>query len=162
MEFRNCDSNADKVKLCESVRKGLAEIYEDEPEAFGPVSMSENPYKDLDDVNEIDLREHQVKVKTEKEQIKRGYSRAQERIKNLRQKFSDAVTTGRRNGSGQITLDYYDEFVYADNFSDNTSSSSSNSLSNNTPYNYCHSCTSTLTKRKISINRNEEYLDTDQ
>ena len=56
MEFRNCDSNADKVKLYENVRKGLAEIYEDEPEAFGPASVSENPYKYLDGVNEFDLR----------------------------------------------------------------------------------------------------------
>ena len=30
MEFRNCDSNTDKVKLYESVWKSLAEIYEDE------------------------------------------------------------------------------------------------------------------------------------
>ena len=44
MEFRNCESNADKVKLYENVRKGLTEIYED--------------------------------------------SRVQERVKNLRQKFS--------------------------------------------------------------------------
>ena len=55
------------------MRKGLAEIYEDEPDAFGPASVSENPYKDLDDVNEFDLREYQVKVKTEKEQIKRRF-----------------------------------------------------------------------------------------
>ena len=40
MEFRNCDSNTDKVKLYESVWKSLAEIYEDEPEAFGPASVS--------------------------------------------------------------------------------------------------------------------------
>ena len=69
------------------MRKGLAEIYEDEPEAFGPSLVSENPYKDLDDVNEIDLREYQVKVKREKEQIKREYSRVQERVNNLRQIF---------------------------------------------------------------------------
>ena len=67
MKFRNCKSNANKVKLYESVRKGLAEIYEDEPDTFGPASVSENPYKDLDDVNEFDLREYQVKVKIEKE-----------------------------------------------------------------------------------------------
>ena len=35
MEFRNSDSNADKVSLYESVTKDLAEIYEDEAEAFG-------------------------------------------------------------------------------------------------------------------------------
>ena len=46
-KFRNCDSNAGKVKLYESVRKGLSEIYEDEPEAFGPALVSENPYKDF-------------------------------------------------------------------------------------------------------------------
>ena len=57
MEFKNWDSNADKVKLYESVRKGLAEIYEVEPDAFGPASVCENPYKDLDDVNGFDLRE---------------------------------------------------------------------------------------------------------
>ena len=55
MEFRNYDSNADKVKLYESVRKSLAEIYEDETEAFDLASVSENPGKDLDDVKEINL-----------------------------------------------------------------------------------------------------------
>ena len=88
MEFRNCDSNADKVKWYETVRKGQAEIYEEEPDAFGPASASENPYKDLDDVNDIDLREYKVKVKTEREQIKRKYSRVQEKGRNLRQEIS--------------------------------------------------------------------------
>ena len=87
MEFRNLDANADKVKLYESVRKGLVEIYEDEPKAFSPASVR-NPYKDLDGVNETDLTKYQVKVNTEKEQIKKGYSRVQERVKNLMQKFS--------------------------------------------------------------------------
>ena len=32
MESRNCDSNAEKVKLNESVRKSLAEIHGDELE----------------------------------------------------------------------------------------------------------------------------------
>ena len=40
MEFRNCNSNADKVKLYEGLRKSLAEIYEYEPESFGPASVS--------------------------------------------------------------------------------------------------------------------------
>ena len=51
MSFRNCDW------------KSLAEIYGNEPEAFNPVSVKKIPYKNLD-VNEIDLREYQVKVKT--------------------------------------------------------------------------------------------------
>ena len=35
----------------------------------------ENPYKDLDDINEIDLKEYHMKLNTEKKQIERGYSR---------------------------------------------------------------------------------------
>ena len=37
------------------MKKSLTEIDEDEPEAFGPASVSENPYKDLDNVNGIGL-----------------------------------------------------------------------------------------------------------
>ena len=33
--------------------------------------MRENPYKDLDGVNEMDLTKHKVQVNTEKEQIKK-------------------------------------------------------------------------------------------
>ena len=47
MEFRYCDSDADKASLYESVRKCVAEIYEDEPQAFSRASVSENPYKDF-------------------------------------------------------------------------------------------------------------------
>ena len=72
-----------QLKLYESVRKGLAEIYKDENDVKGPAPGRENPYKDLDDVNEIALRENQVKVKTKKEQIKRGHYRVQERVKNF-------------------------------------------------------------------------------
>ena len=51
MQFRICDSNADKFKLYdESARKSLAELYH-EPETYGPASGSENPYKNLDDVS---------------------------------------------------------------------------------------------------------------
>ena len=105
----------------------------------------------------------------------------------MRQKLSEAVTTGRRIASKQITIDYYNELVktwggppafetlssgsnnncaidnfYADNFSDLPNNRSSNSLSNSTPYNCRHFSASTLTKWKISIDRNKEYLlDTD-
>ena len=111
MEFRNCDSNDYKVKLYESLRKTLAEIYKDKPETFGLASVSENPYKDLDDVNETELREYQKKVKTEKKQIKRGYSHFQEIVKNVRQKVTEAVTKSRISGSGQITTEFYDELL---------------------------------------------------
>ena len=56
-EFRNCGSNVDKFKLYESIRKGLEEMHEDKPDAFGPALASENPNEDLHDVNEFDFRE---------------------------------------------------------------------------------------------------------
>ena len=55
MDFRNWDWNAKKVKLYESVRKALAEICEDGPKASSPASVRENPYKDLEGVNEMGL-----------------------------------------------------------------------------------------------------------
>ena len=115
------------------------------------------------------LRDNQVISESKKRKgTNRGYSRVQERVKNwrysrfhkrvdLRQKNSKAVSTGRRNCSRQIAIDYYDELVKrlggspaselsygsnttcvndnvnADNFSDDPSSSGSDSLSNNTP-----------------------------
>ena len=37
------------------MKKSLTEIDGDEPEEFGPASVSQNPYKDLDDANGIGL-----------------------------------------------------------------------------------------------------------
>ena len=51
------------MRVSEKVQKN----YEVEREAFGPASVRKNPYENLDDVNEIDLREYQAKVKLEKE-----------------------------------------------------------------------------------------------
>ena len=62
-------------------------------------------------MNDVDLKEYQIKIKTEKELINRGYTRVQEKVKVLRQKFSEAVTTGTRSGSGQIVMEHYDDLV---------------------------------------------------
>ena len=62
-EFRNCDLMLKKSNYMKVWGKSLAEINEDELGAFGPAPVSENPYKDLDDINEIDLREYRAKVK---------------------------------------------------------------------------------------------------
>lgn len=49
--------------------------------------------------------------KIDKALIKRGYTRVQEKLKEIRQKFSEAVTSGRRSGSGKIILEFYDQLV---------------------------------------------------
>lgn len=82
------------------MRKSLAEIFEDEPEAFDPASVIYNLFKDFYDIKGIDLREYQVRGEIEKKQIEGGYSCVEERVKNLRQRFSEAVITARRSGSG--------------------------------------------------------------
>ena len=74
MASKNCDWNADKVKLYENVRKSLAKVYEDEPEQFGPVSLSTNPHAgiDDDDVNDVDLKKISDKDKNRKGTDQKG------------------------------------------------------------------------------------------
>ena len=43
--------------------------------------------------------------------IKKGYSTVMEKIKELRQKFSNAVTSGTRSGPGRLVLEFYDVMV---------------------------------------------------
>ena len=76
MEFRNYDSNAGKVKLCESV-----------------------------DEDELEDSKHR------KVTNKRKIFLCPRESKKLRQKFLETVTTGRRNDSRQITIDYYYELA---------------------------------------------------
>ena len=50
-------------------------------------------------------------TKSEKALIKKGYSRVMEKIKELRQKFSHAVTTGSRSGPGKLVMEFYDVMI---------------------------------------------------
>ena len=70
-----------------------------------------NSYKDLDDVNENELREYEVKVKAKAARYSQKIKDIlkSKRVNNLRQKFSEAATTGR-SCRGHITI-YYDELV---------------------------------------------------
>ena len=45
------------------------------------------------------------------QQIKKGYGRVQEKIKEIRQNFNSAVINGRRSGSGKIVFEHYDRLV---------------------------------------------------
>ena len=97
MEFSNKDFNADKTKQYEAVRKALASIYSHLPSCFGPVEECEDVSSEQN--------------KKDKALIKKGYTRVQEKVKEVRQNFSSAITSGRRSGSGKIVLEYYDELV---------------------------------------------------
>ena len=94
MEFNCSDFNADKPRLYEEVRRLLSNIYE--PMYFGP---DVNLEQDGDQVSNKDL-------------IKIGYKRVMEKTKELRQKFSKAVTNGTRSGSGKWVMEFYDDLVF--------------------------------------------------
>ena len=69
---------------------------------FGPKDIK--PIQDGEDRDEYLKRQEDDKLK-----IRKGYLRVLEKIKALRQKFSIAVTTGRRSGSGK--MEFYDLMV---------------------------------------------------
>ena len=96
--------------------------------------------------------------------IKRGYNRVLEKIKDIRQNFANAVTTGRRSGSGNTVMEFYEELVKLWGGSPATKSLtfgvSSNSISNNipstsssntSPVNSCASPTSCSLKSSPSL-----------
>ena len=79
MEYKNIDFNADKVKQYEAVREAMARIYEEEPTLFGPPVITPMPAP-VDQVDEGEVAEIQRKQKIDKELIKKGYTRVQEKL----------------------------------------------------------------------------------
>ena len=51
------------------------------------------------------------KKKEDSNSIQKGHQRIQEKIKEIRQNFSKAVTAGTRSGSGRIVYEFYDELI---------------------------------------------------
>ena len=86
-------------------------IYITDPTLFGPPGMVSSPLfsKSDESLDENEKRQKQNLLKQRQEEkalIKKGYQRVQEKLKEIRQNFSVAVTTGRRSGSGKIVLDF--------------------------------------------------------
>ena len=92
MEYNNSDFNADISKQYEAVGMKMALKYSDQPSLFGPVIIR-------DQIVDLEDRKTYLKnVEDDKAKVRKGYSRFLEKIKTLRQKFSNAVTSGRRSG----------------------------------------------------------------
>jgi hypothetical protein len=116
MEFQNSVFDADRVKQYEALRVGLANIYANDATLFGPPSAISSPlFSKSDEILGPEERQEKHRLlkqrDAEKNLIKKGYHRVQEKIKEMRQNFSVAVTTGRRSGSGKVILEFYDELV---------------------------------------------------
>jgi len=108
MEYKNIDFNADKVKQYEAVREAMACIYEEEQTLFGLPVITPMPAP-VDKVDEEDMAKIQRRQKIDKELIKKGYTRVQEKLKEIRQNFASAVTSGSQSGSGKIVLEFFDQ-----------------------------------------------------
>jgi hypothetical protein len=104
LEYRNCDFNADKSKQYEALRISLATEYENvDMSFFGPIKLDQDDGEDRGAFLE--------KNDVQKKQIRVGYNRVMEKVKELRQGFSNAVTAGSRSGSGKLVLEFYDLMV---------------------------------------------------
>ena len=79
MDYQNIDFNGDKVKQYEAVREAMARIYE-EPSFFGAPFIRPTPVKEVDQ-EEGAAVEKQRKI--DKDLIKKGYTRIQEKIKEI-------------------------------------------------------------------------------
>jgi len=115
-EYNNRDFNADKVKQYEAVRVAMARIYQKDPSQFGPVSVLSSPLiGEKDSLLTEEQKREKARIKKQQDEdkkfIKRGYQRIHEKLKEIRQNFSIAITNGRRSGSGKVVLEFYDELV---------------------------------------------------
>ena len=61
--------------------------------------------------NQADIKEWNSLIKEENDKIRKGHTRIQEKIKDIRQGFSKAVIAGTRSGSGQIVVKHYDKLI---------------------------------------------------
>ena len=108
MEYQAVDFDGDRAAQYNELRKDMAKLYEIEDiTLFGPVSLS-TPTCPLEDMPEEEKKEFLTKQKEENSQIQKGHQRIQEKVKEIRQNFSKAVTTGKRSGSGKLVYEFYD------------------------------------------------------
>ena len=93
---------SDLVKLYTEVRSLMAEKYD--RNNFGPVIKTEIG----DDLSTEELAKQKAAVAEEQKLIKIGYQRIKQKIKDLQQDYSNAVTVGRRSGSGKLLEDNWE------------------------------------------------------
>ena len=63
----------------------------------------------VDQVDEGEMAEIQIRQKIDNELIKKGFTRVQEKLKEIRQNFASTVTSEPRSGSGKIVLEFFDQ-----------------------------------------------------
>ena len=101
-ECKGLDFESDLVKLYTGVRSLMAEKYD--RNNFGPVITTEIG----DDLSTEELAKRKAAVAEEQKLIKIGYQRIEQKIKDLRQDYRNALTSGRRSGGGKLVEDNWD------------------------------------------------------
>ena len=108
--YRGLDFDGDKPRMYKELRELMAKIYQDvDVKIFGPVNVTdfnENTKSNVDQNKNIETI-----WKEEKELMIRGRNRIIEKVKDIRQNFSKAVTTGTRSGSGKLVYEFFDKLV---------------------------------------------------
>ena len=94
-------------RMYKELRESMAKIYQDiDVKIFGPVNVTdfnENTKSNVDQNKNIETI-----WKEEKELMIRDRNRIIGKVKDIRQNFSKAVTTGARSGSGKIVYEFFD------------------------------------------------------
>ena len=106
MSYKGLDFDGDKPAMYKYLRENMAKRYnnDDERWLFGLVDYTPLPSEEMND-------EYKSQHKKEAEMISKGRSRIVEKVKDIRQKFSKAVTSGTRSGSGKIVFQFYDKLI---------------------------------------------------
>ena len=108
MEFQGLDFDGDRPAQYQHVRKEMAKIYDNG--CFGPVEISAPPAS-LGELTSEEKDDFSKRKQAERSCIKKGHQRILEKLKDIRQNFSKAVTAGTRSGSGKFVYEFYDDSV---------------------------------------------------
>ena len=89
----------------------MAVIYENENISFFGVLESrifDLNEKEIESLPEKEIKKRKTNIKEHSSNIYRGRKRVQEKIKYIRQNFSEAVVRGIRSSIGKITFAHFD------------------------------------------------------
>ena len=110
LSYDGLDFDADRPLQYREFRKAMAKIYGDEVAFFGPVAVSVSAVP-LQELSKEEKELFHKQRKQENDLITKGHGRIHQKIKEIRQNFSKAVTSGTRSGSGKMVFEFYDELV---------------------------------------------------
>ncbi|XP_066928364.1 DNA ligase 1-like [Clytia hemisphaerica] len=93
-EYKGLDFEADLPRLYSEVREKMSSLYD----GFGPFEREVLP-KDL---TPEQMKDAKARIDKEKKEIKLGYDRSKQKVRDVRQDYRKAITEGRRSGSGRL------------------------------------------------------------